>query len=323
MKMLFSADVRLGAVCAENLDVNLAHKWQAARTQKLADLMDLAAQKNASYVSLLGSIFGQERVSESVIDRLFSAVKENKQIQVLALLSADEFNRISYRNDVPKNLHLLCMQTPDTYTDNNIALHIEKQTAEIQLAKNVPICVKASSEGGFVIEGLTEVQKIPSFEPVGFEDAQGLLCGCGILEWFKDHLGEYAVVENPKYRFKTIDLKILPEDGQKEVLHKINAAAKDAGPDTFLRFTITGRSAFGLTLNTGAIETRLKNKVFFAEAFDNTIMDIDEESFENDISLRSEFVRLALRDDSLSESERNRLISCGWNVLNGKEASAE
>ena len=59
------------------------------------------------------------------------------------------------------------------------------------------------------------------------------------------------------------------------------------------------------------------------EAADVTGMDIDEETFENDISLRSEFVRLALQDDSLSESERNRLISCGWNVLNGKEVSAE
>ena len=47
------------------------------------------------------------------------------------------------------------------------------------------------------------------------------------------------------------------------------------------------------------------------------------EAFENDISLRSEFVRLALQDDSLSESERNRLISCGWNALNGREVTAE
>ncbi len=130
-----------GAVCTENLGVKLSHKWQAARTEKLADLMDKAAQKNAAYVALFGQMFGQERVSESVIDSLFSAANEDKHIQMLAFLI--------------------------------------------------------------------------------------------------------------------------------------------------------------------------------------TIMDIDEEAFENDISLRSEFVRLALQDDSLSESERNRLISCGWNALNGKGVSAE
>ena len=75
--------------------------------------------------------------------------------------------------------------------------------------------------------------------------------------------------------------------------------------------------------NGNALEEQLQNRIFFVEVYDNTIMDIDEEAFENDISLRSEFVRLALQDDSLSEAERNRLISCGWNALNGKEVSAE
>ena len=93
--------------------------------------------------------------------------------------------------------------------------------------------------------------------------------------------------------------------------------------DTFLRVTISGRSAFGLTLDSSALKTQLQGRVFFAEVYDNSIMDIDEEAFENDISLRSEFVRLALQDDSLSESERSRLISCGWNALNGREMSAE
>ena len=57
------------------------------------------------------------------------------------------------------------------------------------------------------------------------------------------------------------------------------------------------------------------------EVFDNTVMDIDTDAFETDISLRSEFVRLAMQDESLSESERNRLISCGWSTLGGKGAS--
>ena len=94
MKIILCSDVRLGAVCTENLDVKLSHKWQAARTERLADLIDQAAQNNAAYVALFGNMFGQDRVSESVIDALFSAVKEDGNIQVLAFLIADEFNRI-------------------------------------------------------------------------------------------------------------------------------------------------------------------------------------------------------------------------------------
>ena len=323
MKILLCSDVRLGTVCTENLDVKLSHKWQAARTEKLADLIDQAAQNNAAYVALFGNMFGQDRVSESVIDALFRAVKEDGNIQVLAFLIADEFNRIAYRNDVTENLHLICTQTADSYTDDNIALRIDKGVVELQLADNDPIFIKKEPESGFVVSGLKENQSIPSFEPVGFEDAEGLVCGYGILEWADEELGQYVITKNQKYAYKAIELKILPGDGQKEILRKINAAVKDVDIDTFLRIAIVGRSAFGLTLNGDALEAQLQNRIFFVEVYDNTIMDIDEEAFENDISLRSEFVRLALQDDSLSEAERNRLISCGWNALNGKEVSAE
>lgn len=323
MKLLICSDVRLGAICTENLDVKQSHKWQTARTEKLAALIDKAAQNNATYVMLFGQLFGQERVSESVIDSLFDAVKDDQDIQVLAFLTVDEYNRINYRNDIPANLHLINAQTDDSYTDDNVALRIDKGQAEIQLSDNDPVFIKKSGEGRYMLSGPDKDQAVPSFEPIGFEDAQELKCGYGILEWEDETLGRYAVAESQRYAFKAIELKIIPGDGKKEILRKINAAVKDVDIDTFLRITIIGRSAFGLILNGDALKNQLQSRIFFVEVYDNTIMDIDEEAFENDISLRSEFVRLALQDDSLSESERNRLISCGWNALNGKEVSAE
>ena len=53
----------------------------------------------------------------------------------------------------------------------------------------------------------------------------------------------------------------------------------------------------------------------------NPLVSIDAEEFETDISLRSEFVRLALNDNTLSDAERSRLICRGWNALGGKAVS--
>ena len=61
MKMLLCTDVRLGAMCNENLDITLSHKWQTARIEKFSELIDMAAQNNAAYVALFGRLFGQER----------------------------------------------------------------------------------------------------------------------------------------------------------------------------------------------------------------------------------------------------------------------
>jgi hypothetical protein len=260
---------------------------------------------------------------ESVVDQLFTAVKMDKHIQVVAFLTGDVYNRINYRNDVPENLHLICTQTPDSYLDDDIALRIEKGVTNLQLGDHPSLLIKKTFTDSFTLAGLEREETIPSFEPVGFEDAQGKTFGFSILEWDEEKVGPCTTVRNQTYGFREVELKILAGDGEKEILRKINKAIKDVPTDTFLRITMAGNSAFGLVLNGTALEAQLRGKIFFVEVHDNTIMDIDEETFENDISLRSEFVRLALQDDSLSESERNRLISCGWNVLNGKEVSAE
>lgn len=323
MKMFFCCDVRLGAICTESLDIKLSHRWQAARSEKLAELIDKAAQNNAAYVALFGRIFGQDRISESVIDGLFAAIKDDKDIQALVFLNAEEYKRISYRNDIPENLHLLCMQTQDSYTDDNIALRIEKGVIELQLADNDALTIRVNESEKFEIIGMPETYTIPSFEPIGFEDAEGLTCGYGVLDWSSESIGQFIVTLDRKYDYQSIELKVLPEDDEKEIVRKINNIVRKIEFDTFLRITITGQSAFGLTISGDGLKSQLKNRIFFVEVYDNTVMDIDEEAFENDISLRSEFVRLALQDDSLSESERNRLISCGWNALNGREVTAE
>ena len=90
-----------------------------------------------------------------------------------------------------------------------------------------------------------------------------------------------------------------------------------------MRVEIRGRAAFALPIPISEIREKLESRVLFARVVDDTIMDVNEAEFENDISLRSEFVRLALRDESLSETERNRLIRYGWNALCGKEVSVE
>lgn len=317
-KMLFCADVQLGAVCNENLNMKQSHEWQAARSEKLADLIDKAAQNNASYVALLGQMFGQDRVSESVIDGLFQAINEDKHIQILAFLSAKEYQRISYRNDIPQNLHLICMQTQDSYLDENIALRIREGMVELQLADNDDIMIRMNEAEKYELSGMAQKYIIPSLEPLGFENAEGLFCGYAVLDWTENSLGQYIEENNQKYAYKAINLKILPEDDEKEIVRKINNAVRNIDSDTFLRITITGKSAFGLMISPDALAKQLQNKIFYVEVYDHSVMDIDEEAFENDISLRSEFVRLALQDDSLSESERNRLISFGWNALNGR-----
>ena len=156
---------------------------------------------------------------------------------MLLFLSGSELKRISYRNDVPKNLHLINMEKQDFFLDDGIALRINAGAAEVQLGENKSVFIREDESGEFTITGIPKAGTIPSFEPIGFEEAQDIKYGYGILEWTEDQLGQYQVKGGLKYDYKAIELKILPEDDQNEILRKINNAVRTIGIDTFLRAT--------------------------------------------------------------------------------------
>ncbi len=322
MKLLFCADVMIGADHSDILEQRVARKWNDSRAEKLFDMVHKAAQYGTEYIGLFGQLFGQKRLPENIIDHFFTTIHEAPGLQFLVFINAEEFNRLSYRNDIPENLHLLCTQIDDTYADENTSVFVNKSEITMENADNTSVRISESNEE-FIIDCFGEKQPIPYFEPTGFDNSLKGLFGYGILDLSPEKQGKYSLIRSQIYDYKSIEIKIRPEDTHKEILRRINTAVAEFDPDTVLRITLAGKSAFGMMINSAAIARQLQNRFFSVEVFDNTIMDIDEESFENDISLRSEFVRLAIHDDSLSESERNRIISFGWNALIGKEVSTE
>ena len=62
----------------------------------------------------------------------------------------------------------------------------------------------------------------------------------------------------------------------------------------------------------------LSEKFYFAKVKDETRLFINAEDYAHDISLKGEFVRRVLAS-SLSESEKERVIACGFRALSGEE----
>lgn len=318
--MLLCSDVRLGAINNENLSVEQSHKWQDARKKKLHDFFDEASVKNVKYVAFFGHVFAQKRVSEAIIDNLFSVVLGNKNVQVLLFVDKNEYERLNYRKDIPDNLHLVNIQDEDSYSDEFIKLFVSDGIVNLKLSNNEIIQVEKADDN-YILKLQDKDYVIASFEPIGFDDALERNYGYSLLEWSENSIDNYQNVNSQTYIYKSAELKITVEDNQKEIISKILSLLTKFDPNTILRITITGKLAFGISFSVEAIKKQLENRIFYVEVYDNTVMDIDEDEFENDISLRSEFVKLALQDDSLSESERNKVISYGWNVLSGKEVS--
>lgn len=323
MRMILCNDIRLGALCTENLSARLSRNWQDARTAKFRTLIEHATEEKAEYISLFGNIFGQERVAEAVLDVLFTAAKKAAEVQVLLFLNSEGYERINYRNDKPENLHLICTENGDMFVDDHVAIRTMKGNVELQLDDNDTIMIRKIAEDDYALNVLDEEHTVPSFEPIGFDNSLNKAFGYSVLEWELEEITDYLETEEQAFNYHSEEVELRPSDDEEKVRTLVDLISQDCEPKSFLRITLSGISMFGMSINVNALKEQLQKKIFFADIFDNTVMDIDEASFENDISLSSEFVRLAMQDDSLSETERNKMISFGWNALNGKEVSAE
>jgi hypothetical protein len=320
MKMVLCANVRLDLQCAENLDKERSKHWRTRHMEKFDALLNHACEEQADYVLLAGNIFGQMRVAESAVDHLFNEVRARSDVRMLLILPQAECKRISYRRDIPENLFML--DAGGLYTDDHVAIRIRENGADIQLDDNDTLQLR-TSDNRWHIGVLDEEQVIPSFATSGFEESRNRTEGYAVLEWEENEITDYAVVPDETYVFCTEEIGLRPDDDEMRIEQLVRLIGEDCTENTFLRLTLSGTTMFGTVVNTFALERMLEQRVFSAEVFDHSMMDIDMTEFENDISLSSEFVRLAMQDDTLSESERNRMISYGWQALRGKEVSAE
>ena len=62
----------------------------------------------------------------------------------------------------------------------------------------------------------------------------------------------------------------------------------------------------------------LEGRFYFLKIKDESRLKIEKETYEHDISLKGEFIRLVMASDR-SEEEKEQIICCGIRALSGEE----
>ena len=100
-----------------------------------------------------------------------------------------------------------------------------------------------------------------------------------------------------------------------EELVRQSGAAEDAMVEVVLTGSRNAEDAFDPL----QIEAALAGRFFFSRVKDETRISVDYESYENDESLKGEFIRTVRDDPALSEEEKNAVIRFGIQALRGEE----
>lgn len=106
-----------------------------------------------------------------------------------------------------------------------------------------------------------------------------------------------------------------------EIMDAINETAKKEHlpHEDFVKFVLVGEMALASEKDLDYLNQWIQDDYYTVKVTDKTKIRIDYEDYQNDASLRGEFVRLVQADEKLSDEEKAQMIQYGIRALEGEE----
>ena len=166
-------------------------------------------------------------------------------------------------------------------------------------------------------------------------DTRGIYCYSGCLEGRGfDECGEKGfVLLNIDEVTKTIESQFIPFS--KRILHeihvdisdttttleaesKIDEKLKNIEEQALIKIVLEGKVALDSERDISYLEKKYSPNYYFVKIYDETTLKIDYMAYENDVSLKGEFIRLVL-SQKLTDEEKRKIIVTGIKALSGEE----
>lgn len=168
-------------------------------------------------------------------------------------------------------------------------------------------------------------------------DNRGIYCYSGCLEGRGfDECGEKGfVLLDINEEKQKIESKFIPFAGRHlyeinvditgtsttlEVEERIDNMIEKIEKEALIKIVLIGKVELNSERDIKYLEKKYKNIFYFAKIYDETTLKIDYMTYENDASLKGEFIRLVLKQN-LSEEEKRKIITTGIKALTGEEVN--
>lgn len=164
-------------------------------------------------------------------------------------------------------------------------------------------------------------------------DNDGVFCYCGCLEGRGfDECGEKGFVllnvENRQVKAEFIPFasrqlhEVQVDISDLTTVTELQSAMESASADIpsthLVKFTLTGTFTPDTQKDLNFLKKLMEPRFWFVKIKDESRLKIDRESYEHDVSLKGEFIRMVLASDR-SEEEKETIILCGLRALAGEE----
>lgn len=352
MKIIHTADIHLGSKMDSRFSKEIANERKAELRNTFKRLVEYAKDNDVTVIMLCGDVFDSDRPFKKDKDFFYSVVAGNPDIDFLYLKGNHDISDV-IPEESPENLKLFSEQwTTYSYGDVVICgteicpansssyyslLGLDKEKHNIVMLhgqindslSGEDINLKKLKNKNIDYLALGHIHK-PS---QGRIDERGEYVYCGCLEGRGfDEPGEHGFVllniDGGKLEHKFIpfskrkinqtDVDITGCKSAYEAYIKVKTSVQFSKRDLY-RINLIGDINFDVDRLSEDVEKFLADSCYFISVKDKTSRRIDISQYENDLSVKGEFIRTVYAKAELNNEEKMTIINCGLKALDGKE----
>lgn len=354
MKIIHCSDVHLDSRMESNLTAAQARERNAEICTTFGRLVGYAVQQSVDAVLIAGDLFDTQRVSAATADFVLDRIRSAAGVTFYYLRgNHDESKNVFAGMELPENFRTFGEEWT-SYRMNDVVITGLELSRENWADMYHSLSLNPEDINIVMLHGQVstkpgeELIALPLLKNRGIDylalghihsyqkeqlDTDGSWCYCGCLEGRGfDECGEKGFVlldvqdrrvkmEFVPFAYRTLHEASVDITGLTTVTQLRQAmeqASAGVSSDSLVKFTFTGTYTLETQKDIRFLTKLFEPQFYFVKIKDESCLEIRKETYEHDVSLKGEFIRLVLASDK-TEEEKEQIICCGIQALSGEE----
>lgn len=357
MKIIHTADIHLNSKMESSLNSEQAKMRKVELLRTFSRMIEFANDNDVKAIIIAGDLFDSESINKSTKDYVLNLISTYSHITFLYLCGNHEKTAfIDSINSIPTNLLTFGNDWTYHNLENNVVvagINITKENSKslyssLKLSKsNTNIVVMHGQVSKYFAKDTYEIVNISELKNKNIDylalghihsysleqlDDHANYCYPGCLEGRGfDECGDHGFVlldiepksiqstfiPFAKRKIYEINVDVSNAKNTFEIDSLIQSALSDISKDSMIKINLVGKVKEDFNIDFSILGSALNEIYYFVKIVNKTTLSINISDYQNDVSIKGEFVRKVLNSD-LSDTEKEQVILYGLRALNGE-----
>ena len=359
MKIIHCSDLHLDSKMETNLDKEKARERKNEILITFENMVSYARENDVNIIIIAGDLFDKKTITVKAKKTVRNSIISNPEIDFIYLKgNHDEAGFLDEDEELPQNLKTFNSYNWTTYNYDNLTISgIEFGNLEnyeiynsLILEKNkTNIVVLHGQESETDIKDKAEIINLKALKNKNIDylalghihtykqeklDNRGIYCYSGCLEGRGfDECGEkgFVLLELDNNTIKTkfvpfasrtlyeVNVDLTGTYDNNEIEKRIIEKIKDIPKTSLVKLVLGGEIEIGEQRDIEYLTKKFESNFYYLKIIDKPHIKIDYMKYQNDISLKGEFIRTVIQQKDLTEEEKSKIISTGIKALSGED----